>query len=91
MNQKAKDPRIESVDFSELILGFSSAALYYMGHQTSEGTSEDINTALALQNIKIIEMLKLKSKGNLTTNELILIDKILLDLNEKYNELEKKS
>ena len=45
----------EGVDFSGLILGFSSAALYYMGLATVEGKpAPSKNLPLARQNIDII-------------------------------------
>ena len=82
--EQTQEKKIGKVDFSDLILGFSSAALYYMGHQTIEGSSDDINLPLALQNIEIVEMLKSKSKGNLSTNESKLVDEVISDLRSKY-------
>ncbi len=72
------------VEFSELILGFSSAALYYIGHQQIEGKkTPEKNVELALQNISIIEMLQKKTQGNLTEEESKLLRHILTDLHEK--------
>ena len=78
------------VGFSHLILGFSSAALSYMGipldGETIEGPK---NLALAQQNIDIIAMLKDKTKGNLSDEEYKLISEILSDLQIKYAEASK--
>ena len=75
------------VDFSHLILGFSSAALSYMGFQLTEGMPQgNKNLALAQQNIEIISMLRDKTKGNLTEEENKLIGDILSDLQLKYAE-----
>ena len=75
------------VDFSHLILGFSSAALSYMGFQLAEGMPQgEKNLPLAQQNIEIISMLKAKTSGNLTDDEHKLIDEILADLQVKFAE-----
>lgn len=79
-----------SVDFSGLILGFSSAALYYLGEAPLGGqTAPDKNLPLARQNIDIIEMLQEKTKGNLTDEESKLVDQVLGDLRVKFTEASK--
>jgi hypothetical protein len=79
--------RANSVDFSELILGFSSAALYYLGQDIEgQGKAGKVNVDLARQNIDIILMLKEKTKGNLKPEEESLIQQILLDLQVKVVE-----
>lgn len=72
-----------TVDFSGLILGFCSAALSYLGY---DGNPSGKNLTLARQNIDIIEMLQLKSKGNLTPEEDRLIIEVLRDLRLKFVE-----
>lgn len=75
-----------AIEFSGLILGFSSAVLYYLGHSQIEGKSlAEPNLALAKQNIQIIEMLGHKTKGNLNPEEARLIEQILKDLRLKFN------
>lgn len=74
------------VDFSGLILGLSSAALYYIGESDIDGKKVgEKNLPLAKQNIRIVEMLKEKTKGNLTKDEHLLVDQILKDLHLKFN------
>ncbi|MBI2602530.1 MAG: DUF1844 domain-containing protein [Deltaproteobacteria bacterium] len=89
MEQKDKSERddpMTDVDFSGLILGFSSAALYYIGESDVEGKKVgEKNIPLAKQNIRIVEMLKDKTKGNLTKDEQDLVDSVLKDLHFKYN------
>ncbi len=76
--------KVQTVEFSGLILGFSSAALYYMGHADVEGRRIDKpNLPLAHQNVQIIELLHEKTRGNLTTDESKLIDELLRDLRLK--------
>lgn len=83
MDSESPKPK-NTVDFSELLLGFSSAALYYMG-EAIEGQPKapKPNLDLARQNIDIIVMLKEKTKGNLEPEEDRLIQQILLDLQVK--------
>ena len=82
----------ENVDFSGLILGFASAALYYLGHTTVEGREpEKVNIPLAKQNMNIIVMLEEKTAGNLTDEELHLLREVLMDLRDKMMAVEKRS
>ena len=76
-----------TVDFSALVLGFSSAALYYMGEATVEGRAPgQKNLPLARQNIDIILMLREKTKGNLTADEEKLLTQLVTDLQVKMVE-----
>lgn len=75
----------EPLDFVELILGFSSAALYYIGENDIDGKKISTpNFPLALQNIAIIETLQKKTRGNLTPNEQQILTEIIHNLKEKY-------
>ncbi len=69
-----------SVDFSGLMLGFSSAALSYMGLE--EGGTK--NLEIAKQNIDVMCMLLEKTKGNLTEDEDKLVKELLADLKKKF-------
>lgn len=83
-DQKSQAP--ESVDFSQLVLGFSSAALHYMGVSPlpqDKGKAEK-NLPLARQNISILEMLEDKTKGNLTSDEQKMLHHILGDLRVRF-------
>jgi hypothetical protein len=76
-----------AVDFSGLILGFSSAALYYMGHDAIEGKqAPGVNLPLAEQNITIVRVLEEKTRGNLTPEETELLQRVISDLQEKYQQ-----
>lgn len=75
------------VEFSSLILGFSSAALYYMAQvPLKDRKPAEINLPLASQNINIIAMLQEKTKGNLSPEEDHLIVQLLTDLKVKFVE-----
>ena len=80
------------LDFSSLILGFSSAALYELGQTKIDNQSlSEPNFDLAEQNIDIIRMLKEKTKGNLTNPEEKLLNNVIKDLEKKYQETFKKA
>ncbi len=82
------DALARAVDFSELILGFSSAALYYLGQSVVEGKKVPaINLPIALQNIEIVALLEEKTKGNLSADEAALLQQVLADLRQKYRDL----
>lgn len=84
----SSDPELfgHDIDFSGLILGFSSAALHYLGEVGSGSDKTSENLALARQNIDIIELLGQKTKGNLTKDEQVLIERVISDLRLKFIE-----
>jgi hypothetical protein len=85
--REAQNNSSDGVDFSALILGFSSAALYYMGEATVAGrASGQKNLPLARQNIDIILMLREKTKGNLSADEDRLMQQLVADLQVKLVE-----
>ena len=87
-NRRAEN--LAHVDFSGLVLGFSSAALYNLGQLEVEGQQiAKSNLPLALQNIEIVRLLKKKTLGNLTEDEAELISTVLNDLQEKYAKVQK--
>ncbi len=80
-----------TVDFRGLILGFSGAALQYMGETKAVGESRYENMALAQQNIEILALLAEKTKGNLNDDEENLLRQLLLDLRMRFIEKSRKS
>lgn len=86
--QESEEDSITEVDFSGLILGFSSAALYYMGAVAAnpDESLEETNLPLAKQNLNIIKLLEQKTKGNLSPEEQSLIQSVLKNLESKLNE-----
>jgi hypothetical protein len=71
--------------FSTFILSLSTSALVHLGELPDPITNKkEINLQLAKQTISIIEMLKDKTKGNLTSDEESLIDSVLYDVRLKY-------
>lgn len=71
--------------FSTFILSLSTSALVHLGELPDPITNKkETNLQLAKQTISIIEMLKDKTKGNLTEEEESLIESVLYDVRLKY-------
>lgn len=71
--------------FSALILSLSTSALVNLGELPDPLSNEKgINLSLAKQTIGILEMLKDKTRGNLSPDEDRLINNMLYDLRMKY-------
>lgn len=74
--------------FSTFILSLSTSALVHLGELPDPiSDSKQTNLPLARQTISIIELLKDKTKGNLTEDEERLIESLLYDLRIKYVKL----
>lgn len=80
-----------AVDFRGLVLGFSGAALHYMGESPAAGEKPALNMPLAHQNIEILALLAEKTKGNLTDEEERLLQQLLLDLRMRFIEKSRDS
>jgi Domain of unknown function (DUF1844) len=77
----------QAVDLSTLIMGFSTAALHYMGQAPLTGKNTPLpNLDLAKQNIDIINLIQEKTKGNCTIEEDALIRQVLSDLMLRFVE-----
>ncbi|MBI5681745.1 MAG: DUF1844 domain-containing protein [Deltaproteobacteria bacterium] len=73
------------VDFSNLVISLSTYVLIHLGEVPDPATSKQSkNIEMAQHTIDIIEMLKEKTKGNLTESEGKLIDSVLFDLRMRY-------
>ncbi len=71
--------------FSTFILSLSTSALVHLGELPDPVTNEKgTNLQLAKQTISVIELLKEKTKGNLTEEEEKLMDTVLYDVRLKY-------
>jgi hypothetical protein len=81
----------DAVDFKGLILGFSGAAMHYLGESVAPGESPVCNMSLAHQNIEILALLAEKTKGNLSDEEESLLRQLLIDLRMRFIEKSRKS
>jgi len=79
-------------DFSVFVTGLSMQALVSLGEIPNPMTnSKETNLPQAKYMIDTVEMIKEKTKGNLTNPEAKLLEDILYQLRMKYVELSKKS
>lgn len=74
----------KQVSFTTFVLSLSAAALQHLGTPVREIDKPCINLALARESIEILEMLQLKTAGNLTQEEDQLLATLLYDLRMRY-------
>ncbi len=81
----------ETLNFSTFILSLSTSVLVNLGELPDPIYNEKkVDLTLAKHSIDVLEMLKEKTKGNLTEEEDRLITNVLYDLMIKYVEAAKK-
>jgi len=80
------------VDFAGFVLSLATSALYHMGFvgdpERDQPTPEP-DLPLARQTIDTIEMLQLKTAGNLDSEESRLLEGVLYELHLRYVEVSK--
>lgn len=81
----------DTLNFSTFLLSLSTSVLVNLGELPDPISNEKrVDLTMAKHSIGIIEMLKEKTKGNLTEEENRLIESILYELMIKYVEAAKK-
>ncbi|NPA39774.1 MAG: DUF1844 domain-containing protein [Thermodesulfobacteria bacterium] len=76
------------VTFSTFILSLNTAALVHLGEIPDPVTQKkEVNLTLAKQTIDTLEMLRTKTKGNLTPDEEKLLQTIIYELKLKFLKL----
>lgn len=79
-----------AIDFTTFILSLVSSAQVHLGLIPNPVTKkQEPNMEAARQTIDIIDVLKEKTKGNLTGDEERLLEYVLYDLRMKYVEMNK--
>ena len=79
------------VDFSTFVMSLAANALHHMGFSPQgEKQQGEVNLSMAAYTIDIIDMLKTKTKGNLSETEERLLDSLLYELKIKYVEVSKR-
>jgi hypothetical protein len=75
------------VNFTTFVLSLSTSALLHMGIVAPEGGQPpEIDLPMARQTIEMLEMIRDKTRGNLSTDEQALLDHALHDLRMRYVE-----
>ena len=71
--------------FSALVLMFGTMGLVHLGAAPDPGSGETrVDLTQAKQAIDLLELLKVKTAGNLTAGESRMLDDLLFDLRMRY-------
>lgn len=75
----------EGVDFTMLLTAMAQPAYIYLGEVPHPGTGQpEVNLEQARMQIDLLDMLRIKCRGNLTAEEEGLLDRILYQLRMLY-------
>ena len=78
-------PDPEGVDFRTFILSLSTSAMLHLGEiPDPDGGEVVVNLELARQTIGLLDMIKLKTAGNLTDDEDRTLSGLLYDLRIRF-------
>lgn len=79
-------------DFASLVISLGTSALYHMGlmHDPATGRPGEVELVLARQAIDTVEMLGVKTRGNLDADEEKLLQSLLADLRMRFVEVSRK-
>jgi len=84
-SKQAPRSELPGIDFSTLVLSLATSAMVHMGLvPESEGSAPEKNLALAHQTIDTLEMLQTKTQGNLSDDEMKLLETVLYELRMSY-------
>jgi hypothetical protein len=75
---------LPEIDFSTFILSLVTSAMVHLGEAPHPDGQVRKELSLAKQTIDILGMLREKTQGNLTDEELGLVDELLYDLRLRY-------
>lgn len=79
------------IDFTTFIMSIASAAFVGLGQAPNPGTQKtEVNLELARHNIDLLDLLKEKTKGNLSADESRLIEQVLYELRMRFVEARAK-
>lgn len=75
----------DGVTFSTFVLGLASSALIHLGEAPNPETGQaSVNLVLARQSLDLLDLLRQKTKGNLTLEEEQLFTTLLTDLRLRF-------
>jgi len=80
-------PELPRVDFSTFVLSLGTSALYHLGALPHPETGQKVESpelALARQTIDTLEMLEVKTRGNLEAPERELVQGLLYELRMRF-------
>ena len=80
-----------TIDFTTFVLSISSAAFIGLGIAPKPGAQKpEMDLELARQNIGLLELMKEKTKNNLSSDEEKLLDNLLFETRMRFVEAQKK-
>ncbi len=86
----AHDPALGTIDFTTFVLSLGSSAMVHLGDAPDPETGEKHKSVPhARQLIDLIDMLREKTRGNLTAEEAKFLDGLLYDLRLRFVEASK--
>lgn len=74
----------EGVDFTMLLNAMAQPALLYLGEMAAPGSEPEVDLERARIHIDLLQLLRVKCRGNLTAEEDSLLDRILYQLRMVY-------
>jgi len=86
-NENAADHCADGMpcSFAQFLVSIGSSALVHLGELPDPGTGrKTVDLPVASHSIKVLEVLKRKTTGNLDADESQLLDALLADLKAKY-------
>jgi hypothetical protein len=85
------DEAPEAMSFSTFVLGLASSALIHLGEAPNPETGRaSVNLVLARQSLDLLDLLRQKTRGNLTAEEEQLFASLLTDLRLRFVEKQGK-
>jgi len=81
---------MSSIDFPTFVLSIASAAMMGLGlaPRPDSGKTE-VELEMARQNIDLLEMIREKTRNNLTSDEEKLLERVLFEVRTKFVEVSK--
>lgn len=78
---------LPGIDFATFVISLSTSVMHHLGFVADpHGSATERNLPLARQTIDILEMLQLKTRGNLEPDEAHLIESLLYELRMRFVE-----
>jgi hypothetical protein len=83
-NKSETDDGMPPIDFTTFVLSMSTSCMVLLGEIDSPEGGRQTDLAMAKHNIEILEMLAIKTEGNLSGEEERLLDQVLVDLRNAF-------
>ncbi len=81
---------MSSIDFPTFVLSIASAAMMGLGLAPRPDSGKiEVELEMARQNIDLLEMIREKTRNNLTSDEEKLLERVLFEVRTKFVEVSK--